>query len=231
MAIAFVDNEDKFASGFGASLASDAVSHAAGNLLVVSVAWAQDGGFPSDITSVTDTAGDTFTSAAARFLWSGDNYLQQWYCASTAGHAANVVTVAFSGAFGASSRGVSVVQISGAHASPADGAGSGSSASGTVATGSITVSGNGMLVAIAVNPFSGMSAGSGFTGAVFADTTTLLYEYKVVSASQTATAGTAVANGAIIGSSWKESAGGGGGGAAKQNMKRVPQAVNRASTY
>lgn len=77
------------------SLATAATSHTAGNLLVVGVAW-----FHADntISSVTNTAGDTFTAASARYTDTNDNrvQLQTWYSLSSAGHASDVVTATFS---------------------------------------------------------------------------------------------------------------------------------------
>lgn len=212
MSIAVVNETDKFTGGFGATVITDAISHTAGNPIVATVSWAEDASFSSDITSITNTAGDTFVPAASRFQWNTNNYFQQWYCAASLGDGSDVVTVNFNGVFGAFNRGVAVIQLSDADASPFDDSGTGSDTSGTTAsTDTIIVSGNAIIIAVVTNPFSSLTVGSGYTGAVFADTTTLLYEYKIVSASEAATAGCANANWGIIGSSWKEAGAGSSG--------------------
>ena len=75
----------------------------AGNLLVVAISFGQTGG--NSITSVTDTAGNTYTALSTGTTLSGGipTVAQLWYCLSTAGSASNAVTVTQSGGSGGNS--------------------------------------------------------------------------------------------------------------------------------
>lgn len=80
-------------NGSGTSVALPALSLTATNLIRVWVRWNNN----VSCTSVTDTAGNTYTSAG-ELQWSGNiRRLQLWYCANATGNASNVVTANFSG--------------------------------------------------------------------------------------------------------------------------------------
>lgn len=176
-------------SGFGASIASAAKSHVAGNLLVALVVWSEDPGFPSDITGVTNTAGDTFTAAGSRIAGFSNGYMQIWYTASSGGHASDVVTVAFDGTFGAQNRGLSIYEINGADtSSPLDDYEGDTGFDNPADTGSLTVSSTDIIVAIGQFVISTPSAGTGYNLTVFSGDSTVAHEFKSgVTASESAT--------------------------------------------
>lgn len=72
----------------------------AGNLIVVAIRFEQTGG--NSITSVTDTAGNTYTAGTAYTIQSGSpaTVSQLWYCLSSAAKTGNVITVTQSGGSG-----------------------------------------------------------------------------------------------------------------------------------
>lgn len=187
-----------------------AISHTAGNVLAVTVWWIQDDANPSAVSSVTNTALDTFTSST-KCTWGSapTKFAQIWYVASTAGNASDVVTAHFNGAFGAKGAGVKVVQMSGMSATPLDNVQCGNGTSTSAATATITVSGsNEILLASGQNDFDSFSAGTGFSGAAWSSDANHFYESKTsVSANQTATYTCANAQWYIIGASWKPSGG------------------------
>lgn len=227
---AFVNEQDAYGSGFGSSLATAGISHSAGNLLALIVIWEQDASFPSDISSISNTAGDTFVSAAARSTgWSVNIFGQVWYVASTAGNASDAITVNFSGSFGAKERRIVVVQLSGMDSTPVMGVNSSSATNASATTGTITVTSAGFIVAAGRNDFDTWATGTGYTGAAFASTTNSLYEYKAVSASEAAIATCANANWFLIGASFKNAAA--GSAALAPRPRLIGQGINRASTF
>lgn len=73
-----------------------ATSLTAGNLIVVSIRWSSGS---STATSLTDTAGNTYTKIGTSTV--GTEKVEMWYCANALGHATNVVQINFasSGSF------------------------------------------------------------------------------------------------------------------------------------
>jgi hypothetical protein len=92
--------------GSGASVATSAGNHTAGNALKVIVSWEGSG----TLTSVTDTAGNTYTLKTERRQPAADA-VQFAYAFNIAGHATNVVTANFTGTIDFSS--IRVLQYSG----------------------------------------------------------------------------------------------------------------------
>ena len=73
-------------------------THTAGNLLVVLVHSRQDGSTP--LTSVTNTAGDTFlrsVSSPYEDFAGGIHYFETWYCLATKGAVGDLITLSFGG--------------------------------------------------------------------------------------------------------------------------------------
>lgn len=80
--------------GLVSSVAFAAINLGAGRLVVVAQKW--EGG-ATTITSVTDTAGNTYSSCTAAYDAANGQHAQIWYCLSSTANATNVVTVNFSG--------------------------------------------------------------------------------------------------------------------------------------
>lgn len=97
--------------GVGVSVSTAAVSHTAGNLLVMCVCNL-DGGATATVASVTNTAGDTWIQAPGAYIFNGGfTYLDIWYCLKTNGNAADVTTVIWTNPTG-SLLAIQVAQIS-----------------------------------------------------------------------------------------------------------------------
>lgn len=79
----------------GTSVVTPATSHTAGNALIVKVTG-QEWEFSGGTVSVSNTAGDTFTAGTLLNDAGGGSGVQMFYCASSAGHASDVVTVTWS---------------------------------------------------------------------------------------------------------------------------------------
>ncbi len=187
--IAFVSEAHGSSGGFGSTIATSSQSHSAGNALAVWVKWSQDGTFPSTITGVANTAGDTFNSILTAYEYKTNSFISMYLVDASIGNGSDVVTVTFNGAFGANDRVVSCIEVTSADASPFDAeahnTGSGSSANAAT-TGNLTVTGtNDILLAWELDEFGGAGVGSGFTGATLGGGV-YCYEYKVVSATEAA---------------------------------------------
>jgi macrolide-specific efflux system membrane fusion protein len=92
--------------GSGASVATSAGSHTATNTVIAVVSWEGSG----TLTSVTDTAGNTYTKKTERRQTAADA-VQVAYAFNITGNAANVVTANFSGTIDFSS--IRALQYSG----------------------------------------------------------------------------------------------------------------------
>lgn len=145
MAIAFVNSA--VGLGGGTSAVTDpAISHTAGNLIVV-LCWA--GADDSNVSGVTDTAGNTYLEAL-RVVALGAT-AEIWYAYNCLGHATNVVTVT---RIGAGFQSLIVSQYAGVMtaANPFEVAASGSGLSSPVASGSFAPAATGNLhVAVSCN--------------------------------------------------------------------------------
>jgi hypothetical protein len=182
MAIAFVNRTD--VKGSTSPLAATAANHTTGNLLWVFVLTQN-----ANAVTVSDTAGNTFTQIGVT-ITSGINRLRQYYAKNITGHATNVVTATYAGATAYSVLGVR--QFSGCDtSSPLNGSNTGTGASGTaIATGTITIVGSNSVICAGIEADGQpITAGSGYAitaitggGGFTAD------EYKLVSASEAATA-------------------------------------------
>lgn len=97
----FVNKGEFSSDGTGASFNMAAINLAAGDLCVVVVRWEEDSSASETvISSVTDTAGNTYTIGAAQ--WTGstteDQKVATAYCLNCLGDATNFVTVTISNA-------------------------------------------------------------------------------------------------------------------------------------
>lgn len=127
-AITYVNSVGAFSLVSVGSLATVGTSHTTGNCLVVGVRINQS----QSVSSVTDTAGNTYTQAATLLDGSGDR-LAVWTATNITGNAANIVTATFSSSSTASW--VSVDQYSGcATSSLVRTTATGSGSSGTTLT-------------------------------------------------------------------------------------------------
>ncbi len=95
MAIAFVKSTTSTPDADqSTSVAAPAQNHASGNLIVVAVYGADPEGASPTVSSVSDTAGNTYYRASYQ---RGANYcLEIWYAFNITGNANNVVTVNYS---------------------------------------------------------------------------------------------------------------------------------------
>lgn len=190
MAIAFVNAASGISNlggGTTTSYALPATSLTAGNLIVVCI-----NGQPPDVnsdyvTSIADTAGNTYTRISGKANGSSDARMEVWYAKNVAGNASNIVTFTL---------GVSIayysgcsVQYSGLDTSaPLDATATGNGSGTSVTSGSFTtIVADEVLVACAA-VFNGgagaWTAGTGYTKRVEDDATITMFEDKIVSATQ-----------------------------------------------
>jgi hypothetical protein len=117
------------------------------------------------ITSVTDTAGNTYTQCGATYNPHSDNKYAWYYAKVTTGNASNQVSAALSSATGNAA--VSVLHYSGmTAASPCDTTDSGSGTSAQADTGSFTTASNDELIHAVVDlgtADASVTAGTGYT--------------------------------------------------------------------
>lgn len=134
MAIAYVNGAQSYSTFLGTSIAAPATSHTSGNLIVV--IGTCRGGDGTDITSITDTAGNTYTRITGTYN-SFAGGIEIWYAKNITGNASNVVTINFNGSY--SYRGIRVHQYSGCDTtSPLDQSAVGTGTSTAPATASVT---------------------------------------------------------------------------------------------
>lgn len=190
MAIAFVQRMAP--NGATAAPASSVVTTAAstttGNLLVVGIGRSQ----LANVSSVVDTAGNTWIQAINNSAYT-TNRTDIWYAYNITGNAANIVTVTF--ALATVYAHVACYEFSGfSTTDPLDATVANVTGSGTsISTGTVSVAGSeDVIVAKIVADSNGMAAGSGYTLTDFAvsgDATKYFAdEYKIVTASEAATA-------------------------------------------
>lgn len=91
MAIALVNRAQGGNSGSATSITSPATAHTAGNLLVALISCSQG----SSVSSITDTAGNTWIQAGEEWVGASTNRKRIYYAWNCLGHAANVITVNF----------------------------------------------------------------------------------------------------------------------------------------
>lgn len=175
MATAYVNEGSGFNTASGGSIATSAVSHTTGNLLVCCV---RHEGATTTI-SVADTAGNTWQPLTKVTHPGGDMHLQLFYVLNCTGNASNVVTATF----GASRtyRGIQVMQFSGLNTY--DEEDSGTTTAGTsVTAGTVNIDGAGVVVnGIAI--YGGLISWSASTGYTLvqnaSDTTRMGMSYEL----------------------------------------------------
>jgi len=101
-------SQGTFGSGSSTTVATPATSLTAGNRIVILIRWTTGVGA---VSSIADTAGNTYTLAQLSVPGGSTTSLAMYYVADCLGDASNVVTVTFTA--GVSNRSVSAVQYSG----------------------------------------------------------------------------------------------------------------------
>lgn len=229
MAIAFVNSTTGGNSSGSpvATIAAAAASHTAANCLAVSVSWYAAG---VTISSVTDTAGNTYTARTRVDVPGYDDRLQIFYAYNISGNASNVVTATFSAS--APYVAIAVEQYSGilTTGTPYDTEASGTDnlTTQTLTSGAFTTSQADELIYVALyapNPTS-LTAGSGYTlRENLFNGSSAGVEDKIVASIQTSVTATAttqvlVSRWAIAVATFKATVGGGGGGGGDMVMSR-----------
>lgn len=109
MAIAYVNGAGNNATSSATTIAATAANHTTGNTVIV---WISNytGGQPS-VSSIADTAGNTYTIAGAVGHGDASHSLECWSATNITGNASNVVTATFSAS--AAYRVIIVAQYSG----------------------------------------------------------------------------------------------------------------------
>lgn len=111
-AIARVNSTTGTATGGATTIAATAASHTAGNFLVVWVGQLNGGGGLQNVSSIANTAGDTFTSDATCKVSNGTTDRgEMWWAHNSNGNASDTVTATFAGSV--DFRYIVVVQYSG----------------------------------------------------------------------------------------------------------------------
>lgn len=224
MAIAYVNSPTSFADDGNAytSQVTGSFNVSAGNLVVVGVWWV-DGGVA--VTSITDTAGNTYSATAAKTQNAGTGRSSQlWYAKNTTANAANIITVNLG-----SARRLAIVaaQYSGLDTTaPIDAAVGGqddAGASSTLTSASFTTTqADELIVQFGNGSGTTVTVGSGYTSRATSGQRTL--GDKIVSAIQTGVTSSMTMGGAdywsINAASFKM-AGGGGGGAFTPNTRKL----------
>ena len=109
MAIEYVNGAQNFDLTSGSTIAAPATNHTSGNLLVVfTVCYSADA---TEIVSITDTAGNTYTKINGTPDTVPLLYVEMWYAKNVIGNASNVVTVTYDGSYWV--RGIQVLQYAG----------------------------------------------------------------------------------------------------------------------
>lgn len=210
MALAFVNRAECTVSASSLpSAATAAISHTAGNLLVVGVSFQTAGGATS--VTLSDTAGNTYTPIGSLLVRS-TNRLQLWYCPNCLGNASNIVTATTVGG-NAGFLVVSVRQFSGADTSaPLDGTATATGSSASINSGSVAVTASSaVIVAFMEADGSNFVAGTGYTLNQFANASGRFFadEYHIVTASEAATASCTSGAWGVCAAAFKAASGGG----------------------
>lgn len=207
MALAFVSRANTPTHATGTSVASPAQSHTTGNLLVVCI-QAQSGG--TALSSVTDTAGNTYTKTTSSPVNNGGgvNYDYIYYAKNVTGNASNIITATWAVSYNYLA--IAVYEFSGADTTaPFVTDSTGSGASTNMTTGTLSLGGvSCVIVAIMENDSANVTAaGTGYTKAITDDGGYIVDEYHITSTDEAATA-TQAANLAygIIGAAFKVAA-------------------------
>lgn len=132
MAIAFVDSGSGSNSAFSTTLALSSINLATGNAVVAATKWETAG----DLSSITDTAGNTYSLLTLQSYASGSAGIRGGYALNCASHATNVVTFTYN--VSADWRQGGCCQYSGVSATGFDQQGHSSGNSTTPASGNVT---------------------------------------------------------------------------------------------
>lgn len=189
MALAFVNRAQGGSTASSTTLASPAISHTTGNLLIVMIET--NGGM--GVTNITDTASNTYTAVGSEFN-NGSNWYQIYYSENITGNASNVVTVTFSAA--RIYRAIVVYQVSGAATSSVLNTSKTASGTGTaIDSGTFALVASEEIVVMLLSfdaTIATITGGTGFTLTNFAITgdANPYYadEYKIVTVDTAATA-------------------------------------------
>lgn len=185
MAIAIVGSvtkKDGADGGTGTSLAFAAINVSTGNLMVIGIII--NNGSAITISSITDTASNTYTQAIRDRQSAESTSLDIWYAQNVTGNASNVITANFSGSAGYAF--MYAAQYSGAAtASALDQTSTGYTTGTSVASSAFTTT-QADEVLTAIGYYSSAdtpTAGSGYT-MVSDAALRCLYEYQIVSSIQ-----------------------------------------------
>lgn len=234
MAIAYVNSSPKTGLGSGSTVATPAISHTTGNLLVVAVRWDST---TVTVTGVADTAGNTYTSRTVK-TFNGTDSVQFWYAKNITGNASNVVTATFSSS-APSASGITVDQFSGCDTtSPYDTEASGSGSGTGLVTGAFTTTTADEVIVVAGDQGSTSgtyTAGAGYTIAGQTIGVALSTEYQIVSSIQTGvTAGITSSAGlayGIIAATFKIASGGGFTAKFRKTLSSVGTGVGKRQAF
>lgn len=231
MALALVSVKRGFNTGSN-SIGSAAGVHTAGNGLIALVQYQNN--VSATISGLANTAGDTWTQIPANspFQNTGSpaNLQACYYVSSTAGHATDVVTATLTANSGYTA--IAVYEVSGQNTSSFYVTSStGASTTGTgIATGTLTLSGNAIIVAI-FETDGGATPTTGYSGLTVTDGGAgFVWDmYKLTAASQTASATGAVSGKwGILAAAFAEAGGGAtnwGSWVVGNNWNRIVQNV------
>ena len=162
MALAHVNATSGSGDGGSTTIAATAANHTGGNLLVVCVVWSSAA---QTLSSIADTAGNTYTRHPSSKQDSGSDNTEIFYAKNITGNASNVVTATFSGS--STFRRIMVDQISGADTSaPADQAGIGGGTSATATTSSFTTTQADEIIVAGVGNTNTTSFSAGAAGTI-----------------------------------------------------------------
>jgi hypothetical protein len=209
VALAFINRDQNTVTATPTTTAATAgITHTAGNLLVAFAFFANNTGASS--VTLSDTAGNSYTGVGSPYIGLANSVSQLFYAKNCLGNASNVVTSTLN-AGNSAYMALSVRQFSGAEtgtvleASPASASGTGTA----IDSGSVTVTAASAIIMAGIFAVTnaGFAPGSGYTldafaadpaaGEFFAD------EYKIVTASEAATATITAAQWEIVAAAFK----------------------------
>ena len=195
MTIAFVNEAHLYVSGASTTIAAAAGNHTSGNLLVVLVV----GWFTGTVSSVSDTAGNTYTWTGLRstYYTADDGFVEIWYAKNITGNASNVVTATYSGS--TSYREIEVIQYSGADTDDPFDAGNdtetGDAVGAATANSTVAEAGEVIVAGFAFYNSGTSTMGTGFTERYDGEYTTFIDRVLTTSGSYNASLTYSSANG------------------------------------
>lgn len=205
-ACAFVSRANTPTHTAATTVISPAQSHTTGNTLAALMQFQGP-----TISSVTDTAGNTYTATTSSPFTNvgGTNRQAIWYAKNITGNASNQVTATFAASYAYLT--ITVYEFSGCDTvAPFIADSTGTSASGTaIATGTLTLSTSSVIVAIYESDAGpGSTGGTGYTKNTADDNGFISDEYHITSTSEAASAtGAGSAGWGILGAAFVSSGG------------------------